>query len=242
MAASVLWRVVHCTCWSSRILMARSVEENIFTMTGMIFCWYSSGDRNFPTWQRQKERDMEKGTIFCPLGIVSGLLTSPWWCGGLRFGKVGGVIFCLVICCVNYWCKKKALQNTLDWLESGRWLVAKSMFHHEEMPLKAVSNDYALHRYDIVFPLLHKREEQLNARPVIHSPIWIPPLCLHITHTLNRGVRTTAPALPNSKAVSSCGSTLCLQKSSGNESRFSLRSWKNCCFSAGSLIWIRLNR
>lgn len=39
------------TCCRSRILIARSVEENIFTMTGMIFCWYSSADRNFPTWQ-----------------------------------------------------------------------------------------------------------------------------------------------------------------------------------------------
>lgn len=37
------------TCCSSRILMARSVEENIFTMTGMIFCWYSSADKYFPT-------------------------------------------------------------------------------------------------------------------------------------------------------------------------------------------------
>lgn len=55
--------------------------------------------------------------------------------------------------------------------------------------------------------------------------------------TLKRGVRTTAPALPNSKAVSSWGSTLCRQKSSGNESRLLLSSWKNFCFSAGSLIW-----
>lgn len=37
------------TCCSSRILMALSVEENIFTITGIIFCWYSSADRNFPT-------------------------------------------------------------------------------------------------------------------------------------------------------------------------------------------------
>lgn len=29
--------------------MARSVDENIFTTTGMIFCWYSSALRNFPT-------------------------------------------------------------------------------------------------------------------------------------------------------------------------------------------------
>lgn len=34
--------------------MARSVEENIFTMTGMIFCWYSSADRNFPTWHTNR--------------------------------------------------------------------------------------------------------------------------------------------------------------------------------------------
>jgi len=59
-----------------------------------------------------------------------------------------------------------------------------------------------------------------------------------MSFTLNSGVRTTAPALPNSKAVRSWGNTLCLQKSSGKESRFSLRSWKNCCFSAGSLIYI----
>ena len=48
------------TCCSSRILMARSVEENIFTMTGMIFCWYSSVDRNFPTWQRTRGRDTQR--------------------------------------------------------------------------------------------------------------------------------------------------------------------------------------
>lgn len=42
------------TCCSSRILMALSVEENIFTITGMIFCWYSSADRNFPTWERDR--------------------------------------------------------------------------------------------------------------------------------------------------------------------------------------------
>lgn len=57
--------------------------------------------------------------------------------------------------------------------------------------------------------------------------------------TLKSGVRMTAPALPNSKAVSSWGRTLCLQKSSGKESRLSLRSWKNCCFSDGSLIYKR---
>jgi len=33
--------------------MARSVEENIFTMTGMIFCWYSSADKYFPTYHKQ---------------------------------------------------------------------------------------------------------------------------------------------------------------------------------------------
>lgn len=63
--------------------------------------------------------------------------------------------------------------------------------------------------------------------------VWAPPP----PPTLKRGVRTTAPALPNSKAVSSWGSTLCRQKSSGNESRLLLSSWKNFCFSAGSLIW-----
>ena len=40
--------------------MARSVEENIFTMTGMIFCWYSSVERNFPTWQRTRQRHTEE--------------------------------------------------------------------------------------------------------------------------------------------------------------------------------------
>lgn len=59
--------------------------------------------------------------------------------------------------------------------------------------------------------------------------------------TLKSGVKTTAPALPNSKAVRSWGRTLCLQKSSGKESRLSLKSWKNCCFSAGSLIWTHKN-
>lgn len=29
--------------------MARSVDENILTTTGMIFCWYSSVLRNLPT-------------------------------------------------------------------------------------------------------------------------------------------------------------------------------------------------
>lgn len=72
--------------------------------------------------------------------------------------------------------------------------------------------------------------------PLRHPPparVWAPPP----PPTLKRGVRTTAPALPNSKAVSSWGSTLCRQKSSGNESRLLLSSWKNFCFSAGSLIW-----
>lgn len=68
-----------------------------------------------------------------------------------------------------------------------------------------------------------------------HPGLWIPQLLAPFT--LKRGVRTTAPALPNSKAVSSWGSTLCRQKSSGNESRLLLSSWKNFCFSAGSLIW-----
>lgn len=65
----------------------------------------------------------------------------------------------------------------------------------------------------------------------------LPSLRLLAPLTLKRGVRTTAPALPNSKAVSSWGSTLWRQKSSGNESRLLLSSWKNFCFSAGSLIW-----
>lgn len=69
----------------------------------------------------------------------------------------------------------------------------------------------------------------------IHPGLWTPQLLAPFT--LKRGVRTTAPALPNSKAVSSWGSTLCRQKSSGNESRLLLSSWKNFCFSAGSLIW-----
>lgn len=63
--------------------------------------------------------------------------------------------------------------------------------------------------------------------------VWVP----QPPPTLKRGVSTTAPALPNSKAVSSWGSTLCRQKSSGKESRLLLSSWKNFCFSAGSLIW-----
>ena len=37
------------TCWRRRMRMARSVDENILTTTGMIFSWYSSARRDFPT-------------------------------------------------------------------------------------------------------------------------------------------------------------------------------------------------
>lgn len=77
----------------------------------------------------------------------------------------------------------------------------------------------------------------------------MPPLEQQLT--LKSGVRMTAPALPNSKAVSSCGRILCRQKSSGKVSRLLLSSWKNFCRAAGSLIcrgrgkgkwghWVRL--
>lgn len=47
------------TCCKSRILIARSVEENIFTMTGIIFCWYSSADKYFPTWGQTSQRTVK---------------------------------------------------------------------------------------------------------------------------------------------------------------------------------------
>lgn len=46
--------------------MARSVDENIFTTTGSIFCWYSSGLRNLPTCADSRH------PLHCP-----GLLCGP---------------------------------------------------------------------------------------------------------------------------------------------------------------------
>lgn len=102
-------------------------------------------------------------------------------------------------------------------------------------------------------PLTRLPSQDVGKAGPTHSPLFCPSghpaslwapqvLRLQAPLTLNRGVRTTAPALPNSKAVSSWGSTLCRQKSSGNESRLLLSSWKNFCFSAGSLIWGRVGR
>jgi len=42
---------------------------------------------------------------------------------------------------------------------------------------------------------------------------------LQTAHTLNNGVRTAEPALPNSNALMSCGRMLSLQKDVGNKSR-----------------------
>lgn len=47
--------------------MARSVDENIFTTTGSIFCWYSSGLRNLPTCADSRH------PLHCP-GLLLGRL------------------------------------------------------------------------------------------------------------------------------------------------------------------------
>ena len=54
--------------------------------------------------------------------------------------------------------------------------------------------------------------------------------------TLNNGAKTADPALPNSKALSSWGNTLCLLSCSGKLSRALVRLLKNFVFSVWSLI------
>lgn len=70
--------------------MARSVDENILTTTGMIFCWYSSALRNLPTFGKEQEMGLSclRGSGVTLLGSFI-FLGFPAYFPGRGWGDVG---------------------------------------------------------------------------------------------------------------------------------------------------------